>query len=59
MLLDKVNEVKIKLSLGYITHEEAINELKPVVKQANEKSKEIAKKYNVRAKKISVNSLLR
>ncbi len=42
-----------------IDRDEAIKQINPFVEAYNQKSKEIAKKYNQRAKTISVASFLR
>ena len=50
---------KVKLLYGEISYEEARLMVKPYVDLFNEKSKEIAKKYNVRPKMTSVSNFLR
>ena len=50
---------KMQLQYGAITYDEAKKMAKPYVDAFNEKSKEIAKKYKVRPKTISVSSFLR
>ena len=50
---------KMQLQYGEISYDEAKVMAKPYVDAFNDKSKEIAKKYNMRPKTISVNKFLR
>ncbi|MFL8888681.1 hypothetical protein [Helcococcus kunzii] len=59
MLSEQLQHIKAEFKTGLIDYEEAKEKLKPLVKEANNKSIELANKYNVKAKKISVSSLLR
>lgn len=55
----RAEEAKVKLRCGAISYDEAVEEIMPFIKVANEYSKELAKKYNQRYKKISVQAYLR
>lgn len=50
---------KANLYLGTFTYDEAKKVVQPYVKAYNKKSKEIAKKYNQRARTITVSGFLR
>lgn len=55
----RAEEAKIKLRCGVISYDEAVKEIMPFIKMANEYSKELAKKYNQRHRRISVQAYLR
>ena len=55
----RAEEAKIKLRCGVISYDEAVKEIMPFIKLANEYSKELAKKYNQRHRRISVQAYLR
>lgn len=50
---------KANLYLGLFTYEEAKKAVQPYIKAYNKKSKEIAKKYNQRARTITATGFLR
>lgn len=56
---DQIKEIKYLFLSLQISHEEAVQKLKPLVEAYNLKSSEIAKKYNRRVKALSVVGLLR
>lgn len=55
----KADEAKAKLFLGVIDYEEAKKEAAPYIEAFNNKSKEIAKKYNQRPKMLNVAGFFR
>lgn len=57
--LEAVVEIKRRLGLGELTLDEAKVELKPIVDRINAENREIARKYNARARLVSVSSILR
>lgn len=59
LLKSQADEAKLKFKLGLMTYEEAKINIEPYVKKFNKRSKEIAKKYNQRAKLISTAAYLR
>lgn len=56
---EKVAEIKRKYAYGKITREEAFAEIDPIVKEINEKAKEIAKKYKTKPRLVNAISMLR
>ena len=56
---EAVAEIKRRLGCGELTLDEAKAELKPIVDRINAKNREIARKYNARARLVSVSSILR
>lgn len=59
ILKAQADEAKASLKLGFIDYAEAKKMASPYVKAFNEKSREIAKKYNQRPRTINVASYLR
>ena len=57
--LEALNEIKFKLHIGIISYDEAKQRAKPLLKIMNDKSIELAKKYNVKPKKITFSSFMR
>lgn len=57
--LNQLNEIKYKLHIGIISYDEAKKRAKPLLKIMNDKSIELAKKYNVKPKKITFTSFMR
>lgn len=57
--LEAVAEIKRRLGRGELTLDEAKAELKPIVDRINAKNRELARKYNARARLVSVSSILR
>lgn len=57
--LEAVADIKRRLGRGELTLDEAKAELKPIVDRINAKNREIARKYNARARLVSVSSILR
>lgn len=57
--LEAVADIKRRLGGGELTLDEAKAELKPIVDRINAKNREIARKYNARARLVSVSSILR
>ena len=57
--LEVVADIKRRLGCGELTLDEAKAELKPIVDKINAKNREIARKYNARARLVSVSSILR
>ena len=55
----KAEEAKIKFRSGVITYDEARVDIMPFIDVANDYSKKLAKKYNQRYKRISLQSYLR
>lgn len=58
-LKDSAATAKFQYKIGQITREEAVSKIQPYLDVANEKSIEIAKKYNQKPKKITLNAYLR
>lgn len=56
---EEAMKAKILYNLGKITREEARAMIEPYASAFNEKSKELAKKYNVKAKLFNFNNFLR
>lgn len=59
VLKDKAEEYRALYRAGQVTREEAVVHIAPYVDRFNEKSKEIAKKFNQRPKTISVAKFMR
>ena len=55
----EMEEIKEEYRAGIITRDEAKERIKPYADAFNKKSKELAKKYNVRAQKFSFNAFMR
>jgi len=53
------NEAKFNYMTGKISRDEAIKLIKPYLQAVNEKSKEMAKKFGLRPKMVSVNGFMR
>lgn len=58
-LKSKADEAKSLYRLGIIDRETAKKDIQPYLDAANQKSIELAKKYNQRPKKITIQSFLR
>jgi len=58
-LLNKAKEARFKYNVGAISREEAKKEINPYILKFNQKSDELAKKYNVKAKHITFSSFIR
>ena len=56
---EEAMKAKILYNLGKITRNEAKEMIEPYAKDFNEKAKELAKKYNVKAKSFNLSSFLR
>nr|DAV75097.1 MAG TPA: hypothetical protein [Caudoviricetes sp.] len=57
--LEAVADIKRRLGRGELTLDEAKAELKPIVDKINAKNRELARKYKVGARLVSVSSILR
>lgn len=58
-LKSKAVDAKMKLLTGKLTYEEAVSKVKPYIDFVNKKAAETAKKYGMKARKISINGFLR
>lgn len=58
-LMIRANEARSQYQLGLITREEAKSVINVYLDKVNEKSKELAKKYNQKPKLVSFNSFVR
>lgn len=58
-LLNQAMETKALYKMGIITRDEAKRLIKPYADYFNEKSKEIAKKYNQKAQKFNFSAFMR
>lgn len=56
---EKIDNIKLRLSLGQISYLEAKIEARPIIENINLKSKELAKKYNTRPKLVTFTELMR
>ena len=59
MLKHKLDVIKAKLLNGELSYDEAKKEAMPLISQMNRKSKEIAKKHNVKARNFTFAGLMR
>lgn len=59
ILIEQAEIAKMNYKRGQITRAEAKLEIQPYIDLFNKKSKEIAEKYNQRAKKISFSQYVR
>lgn len=59
LLLEKASQARYLYGLGKITREEAEKEIKPYLDLANQRGKEIAKKYGGRFTPITLVGFLR
>jgi len=57
--VNQLNEIKFKLHIGIISYKEAEKRAEPLLKILNDKSIELAKKYNVKPKKFTFSSFMR
>lgn len=55
----KAKQAKVLLAIGEITLEEAKEQARPFIDQANKKAVELAKKFQVRPKLMNLSSFLR
>lgn len=55
----KIAHIKNALDMGWITYNEAKEMAKPVIKSINDKSKELAKKYNMKPQLVNFSSIIR
>lgn len=58
-LVNMAHETRHLYAIGEIPREEALERVEPYIKKFNQKSREIAKKYGLRAKTISAKKFLR
>jgi hypothetical protein len=58
-LMIQAQESRVMYQLGKITRDEAKELIMPYINKVNEKSIELAKKYNQKPKKVSFNSFVR
>lgn len=56
---NKIETIKIKLLQGYLTYEEAKAEAEPIIKEMNQKAKEIAHKHRRAHRKFTFSTLMR
>jgi hypothetical protein len=56
---ERIEAIKAQLSRGFITYEQAKTQAEPIIASINAKAKEIAKKYNQRARLVSFNEIMR
>lgn len=59
LLMKTAQDAKWKYNIGAITREEAKKEIMPYINAVNKKSDELAKKYNVKAKKVTFIGFIR
>jgi hypothetical protein len=57
--INSLNAIKIMLYAKKISYDEAKKQAQPFIDAINEKSKEIAKKYKVKAKLINFSGFMR
>ena len=57
--MDEILHIRLRLLSKELSYEEAKELAMPIIEEMNKKSAEIAKKYNVRAKKFNFSSLMR
>lgn len=55
----RINDIRLRLSLGQISYLEARIEARPIIESINLKSKELAKKYKTRPKLVTFTELMR
>lgn len=58
-LMTVADQAKISYYQGYISYEEAKVKIMPYIKAVNKKSKEIAKKYNMKPRLVSMGDYMR
>lgn len=56
---EKIDSIKLRLSLGQISYLEAKIEARPIIESINTKSKELAQKYKTRPKLVTFTELMR
>ena len=56
---EKIEAIIGQLSHGFITYEQAKKQAEPIIASINDKSKEIARKYNQRPRLVSFNEIMR
>lgn len=56
---EQIEAIKGQLSRGFITYDEAKRQAEPIITKINDKAREIAKKYGMRAKLVSFNEIMR
>lgn len=59
MLIDKIQDIKIKLLYGKIDYDTAKFESEPIIKEMNKKSQEIAMRHKQKFQKINFTQLMR
>lgn len=58
-MIEMAEVIREEYRAGIITRDEAKKRIKPYADAFNKKSKELAKKYNVRAQKFNFNAFMR
>lgn len=56
---EKIEAIRVQLSHGVITYEQAKKQAEPIIASINARAKEIAKKYNQRPRLVSFNEIMR
>ena len=56
---EDIIEIKKALALGYISYDEALEKVRPIIDRINKKGEQIAKKYNRGYNKITFQELMR
>lgn len=59
MYRNQIKEIKMNLTLGVITYEQAKQQAEPIINEMNKRGKEIAKKHNQRFKPFTFTGLMR
>lgn len=56
---EKIRNIRMRMFAGEITYAEAKIEAQPIIDEINAKAKELAKKYNTTAPKMSFAAMMR
>ena len=56
---EKIQDIRRRLLRGAIDYEQARDEAQPIIDAINEKSAEIAKRHNMKAKKMTFAGIMR
>ena len=57
--LQTIQEIKTALDLGYISYEQARLQAQPIIKNINQKAKDLAKKYKTKPQLVDFYSIMR
>lgn len=56
---EKIKDIRRRMVTGVISYEQAKLEAQPIINDINAKAKELAKKYNMKASKVSFAAMMR